>query len=967
MPDKQGKKSSADGVDKLQERIDMLESELERTQSESDSLQRQLKLANAILDNSPSFATVKDNQGRYLLVNKSAQRIIGKSSEEILGKVPSDLYPPEIAEQIHRNDMEVLRTGRAITTEEQLRRDDGKFYYTTKVPLFDSDGEPEGMIGLAVDITKLKLAQQALCDSEELLSAIFNNAVVAMGLGRPDGRILRVNRQALEMFGFEQESEFLGQNLLDLTHPDFKEEHKELVARVSKGEISDSYHVEKKYLRKDGSEFWGDAYLYPTQKVSDGEPIVVVLVVDITERKEASLVLQRRADSERLLSRISSKFIKLDIKETDSGIKKALKEMGEFAGVDRSYVFLLSQVGMTASNTHEWCRQGVEPQIDRLQDLPVEGFGWTLKNILQQRTVVIDNVDEMPLEAEAEKEEYQREDIKSLIIVPLVSGDNVIGLAGLDAVRSQRKWSQDEVTLLQLVGNTIANALVRKRAEQALRDSEERFREMAEMLPQSLLEIDLNGVLTYHNRNAVAQLGYSPEDLRQGFEVLKLVVPEQREQVREYQDRLLKGEYFGLKQFNYRRKDGSTFPALINTVPLWENGVPSGARAVIVDISERQQLEEERRRSANLESVGLLAGGIAHDFNNILASIMGYINMAQIAGTSGEELADYLGSAETAAMRAKSLTQQLLTFSKGGKPVKSTTDVAQLILNSANLSLIGSNVKCDFAIDDALWPAEIDEGQIGQVLNNIIINAKQAMADGGVIKISAGNLMLDERNQTVPLKKGSYLEISISDTGGGIPKKHLDRIFEPYFTTKADGSGLGLATSYSIVVKHDGYIEVDSVAEQGTRFVIYLPASPGKQVSHGSQGGEENYSNGRVLLMDDEPELLEAVAGILEFYGSTVEMAKNGNEALGIYKAALEQDNPFDLVVMDLTIPGGMGGREAIARLLELDPDARAIVSSGYSDDAVLARFESYGFKGAISKPYNHKQLMDLVSKVLRD
>ncbi|MBT4512297.1 MAG: PAS domain S-box protein [Chloroflexi bacterium] len=323
MKDKRDKEDSANGIGKLLERVEQLENELECTRSECNSLSQQLTLANAILDNSPSFATVKDSQGRYVLVNQAAQQIIGKSSEEIVGKTPFDLYPPEIAENVRRDDLEVLSSGKIITTEEKLRRGDGKFYYTTKVPLPGSDGKPKGMIGLAVDITELKQAQQALSDSEELLSAIFNNAVVAIGLGRPDGSIIKVNRQALEMFGFDDESEFLSQNMMDLTHPEFRKQHEELIAKFSRGE-AEPCSYEKKYLRKDGSEFWGEAYLYPTQTVVDGSPIVVVLVMDITKRKEASLVLQRSADSERLLSRISSEFIKLDIKDTDSGIGRAL-------------------------------------------------------------------------------------------------------------------------------------------------------------------------------------------------------------------------------------------------------------------------------------------------------------------------------------------------------------------------------------------------------------------------------------------------------------------------------------------------------------------------------------------------------------------------------------------------------------------------------------------------------------------
>ena len=1088
----------ANGMEKeilrLREKVGQLESELDRTRTQLDLAHHQLKLGSAILDNIPSFATVKDADGRYQLINREAQRIIGKSSAEIAGKLPQEIYPEELAESIHKDDMAVIESGEPITVEERLRLDDERQFLTTKVPLLDSRGQVEGLVGLATDITELKKAQKALSESEELLNAIFRNAVVAIVMVDPDGAIIKGNEQAVKMLGYadeiellglnivddvthpdfrqkssglrqsltdgkietynlekkylrkdgselwcdiyvypimtsekgqkfsvgflvdvterrkaqealreseamlstlfnsagvaivvvrqdttiikankfaweimgyDSEEELLGKKILDITHPDFHDEHKKQWGDSDSG-LPVFYKTEKKYVRKDGSEIWGEVYVYPINSLYQGEQVAVGMTVDVTERKKAVLALEHRVEFERMLAKISSDFIKIDIDAIDDGIRNALAEMGEFAGEDRGFVSLFSPDRKTMDITHEWCREGVVSNRGKLKHMQVSEMHYAMQDILAQRIHINNSVENMPAEYKQEKVFLQSHGIKSAVLIPLVSGGDVIGFTGFNSVHSEKNRSDDDINLLKFMGDTITNALERKRIEQALRVSEERFREMTEMLPVPLLETDTKGMVTYYNRNALKKFGYTAKELRRDFDIFGLILPDEREKAREYLQQLLRGEAAGLRQFSCRRKNGSTFPALLDNAPIVEGGVTVGFRGLVIDISERQQLEEERRRSANLESVGLLAGGIAHDFNNILASITGYINMAQIAGGKGENFEEYLGSAENAAMRAKSLTQQLLTFSKGGEPVKTVVSVASLIMNSADLSLMGSNVKSVFDIDDSLWPAEVDEGQIGQVLNNIIINAKQAMPDGGMLRVSAINLPLDGKKHRVPLKNGDYLKITIADNGPGIPAKYLDKIFDPYFTTKEGGSGLGLATSYSIIVKHDGYVEVESDPKQGTAFTIYLPASPDKSVGEQQSVTEGAYTVGKVMLMDDEVELLEAVANILEFYGSTVEMARDGSEALAKYKAAMEKGKPFDVVVMDLTIPGGMGGRETIEKLLEIDPDARAIVSSGYSEDSVLAQYKLYGFAGAISKPYNHKQLMEAVSKVIR-
>ncbi|MFC1886872.1 PAS domain S-box protein, partial [Thermodesulfobacteriota bacterium] len=360
------------------------------------------------------------------------------------------------------------------------------------------------------------------------------------------------------------------------------------------------------------------------------------------------------------------------------------------------------------------------------------------------------------------------------------------------------------------------------------------------------------------------------------------------------------------------------------------------------DITERKRLEEELLKAQKLESVGILAGGIAHDFNNILTMIIGNVSLAKMQVKPKDEIFDLLHEAETASTRAQTLTKQLLTFAKGGSPLKETASIKEIIEESSLFVLRGSKSRCEFSIAQDLRPVDVDTGQISQVINNIVINADQAMPGGGTIQVAAENLIIEDRHG-LPVKPGGYIKIFITDQGVGIAEKHLSNIFDPYFTTKQEGSGLGLATSYSIIKRHEGHITVESQLGVGTTFHIYLPASdkivPEKEEVKLIKG------HGRILVMDDETSLRKMVGKMLEKLGYESEFAKDGAEAIRMVKEAKESEKPYDAVILDLTVPGGMGGKETIKKLMEINPEIKAIVSSGYSDDPVLSNFQEYGFE----------------------
>ena len=378
------------------------------------------------------------------------------------------------------------------------------------------------------------------------------------------------------------------------------------------------------------------------------------------------------------------------------------------------------------------------------------------------------------------------------------------------------------------------------------------------------------------------------------------------------------------------------------------------------DITEKQRMEKELLKNQKLESIGVLAGGIAHDFNNFLTAIMGNLSLMRLRVRDDEKLSQRIQSAEKAANRAQELTQQLLTFSKGGAPIKKHANLEELVRDSAEFVLSGSNVDYVLEVDNNLWTAEVDAGQISQVIQNIIINANHAMPNGGTIHIKLKNFNYTG-NKSLPIKNGDYVQLLIKDSGIGIPEKYLSRIFDPFFTTKQSGSGLGLATSFSIISKHDGYIDVQSEVGKGTQFLIYLPASkeaPSKEKEIKAQPLKKyGKKNGLILVMDDEDMIREIATELLGQLGYLTIHAADGKQALSLYKKLSDDGKKIDLVIMDLTIPGGMGGKETIAELLKYDSTATAIVSSGYSNDPVMAQYKEYGFKGCLQKPFKLEEL----------
>jgi PAS domain S-box-containing protein len=516
---------------------------------------------------------------------------------------------------------------------------------------------------------------------------------------------------------------------------------------------------------------------------------------------------------------------------------------------------------------------------------------------------------------------------------------------------------------------TIQDITEQKKAEEKLRQSEEFIRNILDTVDEGFIVIDRDYSILTANKAYCRQAGRNYDTVigRPCYEISHRLQRPCYEEGEECAVRHVfkTGEPYAAIH-RHTDSTGAILHVETKAFPIRDStGAVISVIETVNNITEKHLLEEERLKTQKLEAIGTLAGGIAHDFNNLLQGVFGYISMAKLTFDQKERSLAMLAQAEQALHMSVNLTKQLLTFSKGGKPVKTKVSLPSVIENSVKFALSGSRVDYRIMADKNLRTVEADEGQIGQVIQNIVLNADQAMPLGGTIVITTKNVSAP--NPLLPriLKEGNYVEISIQDSGIGIPEPYMEKIFDPYFTTKEKGSGLGLATSYSIIKNHGGAIDVVSRTGVGTTCFIYLPAADAKRESPETSVVPLAIRKGKILVMDDE-ELIRNIAGeMLKALGHTVEFAEHGGVAIEKYLAAREAGNPFDIVILDLTVRGGLGGKETNSRLLAIDSGAKIIVSSGYSDDAAMADHRAYGFAACLTKPYQLDELTKTLNYLL--
>jgi PAS domain S-box-containing protein len=506
---------------------------------------------------------------------------------------------------------------------------------------------------------------------------------------------------------------------------------------------------------------------------------------------------------------------------------------------------------------------------------------------------------------------------------------------------------------------TTANINERKRAEEALRQSESRLRVINENIADTIIMTDSNGRITYINKVAA---GMTMEQVLCAT-VYDFVPPEQKfvveKALSDAFEHGLNSKYVSLgpgPEGTYRNYE-------VNVSPVFGTDKVTAAVFLARDISERMRLEEALHTTQKLESLGILAGGIAHDFNNLMGGIFGYIDNA-LEKTRDEHVIRDLTKAMTTIDRARALTQQLLTFAKGGAPIQKVGKLFPFIEETAQFALSGSTVNCTCESPRDLWPCNFDKNQIGQVIDNIIINAQQAMAMGGTIHLNARNIILSEIEHP-SLPAGNYVKISIKDTGIGIPKEQISRIFDPFFTTKTKGHGLGLATCYSIINRHGGFIDVESELGRGSTFHVYLPACIGTVASDENRSDTPHNGSGTFIIMDDEAVMRETIHDMFGSFGYTVVCTENGQDAIDLFIKERTEKRTVAGMIFDLTVPGAMGGKAAVTEIRKIDPDIPVFVVSGYAEDPVMKEPSKHGFTASICKPFRKAELSEMLNKYM--
>jgi len=838
-----------------------------------------------------------------------------------------DYFHPDDRNRIFGKNGELARACKSLVgnksfllVEYRLRKADGSYCWLRdqSTLYFGTDGQIESIVGTAYDITEQKLAESRLLKSEETFRTLFStmqegfayHEVICNDRGEvTDYRYLDINPAFERLTGLQREKT-IGRTVREVI-PSI-EEH--WIADFGRVALTGKAAEIENYVEELDRYYRARAYSPERGKFA-------VVFTEITEQKKLTRALQEHEAELRVLFESSQAGI---ILVDPSGILTvANQRMAEMFG------YSMAELTGTPypSLVHPEQRSSGEELM---------------------RKLLTGEVDHVTIERR-----YLRKD-----------GTEFWGYL------SGRRKEDEEGRLISLVGH-ITDITELKQSEEALKSSESKFRTLVECSNDVIFVLDANGVFRFASPAWEKHFGF-PVDVIIGREFAPFVHPDDALLCAEHlQQVLTTGQGGTSPPYRVKHADGSWRHFIANGTPYTDISGAIRYLGIARDFTEQKQAEEERlnleRQLLNaqkLESLGVLAGGIAHDFNNILTAIMGNISYARMELKPSQHAYEPLARAEKAAKRAAGLAKQLLVFAKGGEPVKKLISLQQTVHDAVSLVLSGSSVEAVTDLPVDLHTVNADEGQMSQAFHNIIINAVQAMPDGGRLTVSGKNVALSEGN-SLDLAAGDYVKISFTDTGCGIAAEDMGKIFDPYFTNKTGGSGLGLASTYTIIIKHAGQIAVSSSPGRGTTFTIFLPScdEPVNEEFLPLPATESVQQVFSILVMDDDEMVRELATITLKRFGYRVTCCDNGAAAVALYRIAREEGMPFSLVIMDLTIPGGMGGVEAARQILAFAPEAKLIVSSGYSDDPVMANFSDYGFCASLEKPYNVEEIARILQQ----
>ena len=818
-----------------------------------------------------------------------------------------------------------------------------------------------------ITITAQQKTEKALAESEACFHTIFDSVNEAIVIQDPvSGTILGVNDKMRSMFGITHEEACR----LTLGELGADEAQHDIGNRLGKGSVGNTNVFEWMAKDKTGRLFWVEVNMQAA--LIDGQNRLLLTMRDIDRRKQ----------SEERLAKLKDCFLGFST-EPQENINRLTAICGELMGAACALYNRL-ETGMLQTMAH-WnappdfklvdhadghlCTDVIKRGGDQLfciQNLPETSYAESDPNVMRYN---LHTYLGMPVRCSGIyigslcvvfQEEFSPDEEDRKLMGILASAVGVEEERSRAAEQLRKAHAELETRVLERTAELaraneqlVIDIAERKRAEESLWKSENVLRRVFDAIPDLLSVIGRD--LRIIRSNWHGGYEYVPAEVRNRSPYCyQAYYPGQDKPCESCHtlDVFRSGKPVAREKYNPRIGivEAHAYPVFDDM------GNVAMVVEIIRDVTDRKRLENEIRNAHKLESLGVLAGGIAHDFNNLLTGILGNISLAKVLINPPDKAYKRLDEAEKAVWRARDLTQQLLTFSKGGAPVKKTASIEQIVMDSASFVLRGSNVRCEFAIPPSVWPVEADEGQMNQVINNLIINSDQAMPEGGIIRVRIENHIVGP-NDGLAVKEGRYVKISIDDHGIGIPEEHLQKIFDPYFSTKQKGSGLGLATVYSIINSHDGHIKVESKVGVGTTFHIYIPASENLPPAETLQIETPKGGSGKILVMDDEEVIREVASEILGHLGYSVVVCCDGIETIEEYQKAKEKGEPFAAVIMDLTVPGGMGGKETMKRLLEIDSEVVGIVSSGYCNDPILAHYREYGFSGVVAKPYNMEEL----------
>ncbi|GJQ57242.1 MAG: hypothetical protein SCALA701_00430 [Candidatus Scalindua sp.] len=920
---------------------------VQRTEELKDSEAKYRKLIETAND---AIFVSEAETGIIIDANKRAEELIGFPLEEIIGMHKKELHPEGEYAYYERIFYEQAYQGSAISENIVVINKDGiRIPVEVSASAFEWGGK-RFLHGIFRDITERKRANEQI----HKLSHAIDHSTSVVVITDIRGNIEYVNPKFTELTSFTRD-EAIGKNPRVLKTPNTPPElYRELWKTILSG---NEWRGEFCNRKKGGDLYWESASISPVRNAENVITHFIAIKEDITEKKRA----ESRMSTQHMVTKILAESG--SIREASPKILQAICTALEW---DFGEIWLINQEDNVLSVSDFWHKPSrvfdefitVTKQISFPSKIGLPGRVWEISKPVWIEDVIRDT--NFPRTAVAEKE-----GLHGAFGVPITNGNEVLGTICFFS-HDIRQPDKDLLEMMVAIGIQIGLFIKRKQSDQLLKESEEKYRRLVETA-QDAIVCDLNGAITVWNKSAEKIFGYSQCEIKD--QPVTIIIPERyKKAYKAGVERLTKtGDVMGkqtMVEVTGRTKEGRAIPLEMSlSFQIIKKG-EYFCTAIFRDLTEKQLIQKELTKIQRLESLGLLAGGIAHDFNNYLAGIMGNIALAKMDTDKREKAYDKLVEAEKAILRTRNLVFQLLTFSKGGAPIMQTASIKEIIRESIAFCLRGSNATGQCSFPDNLWPVKIDEGQIGQVINNLIINADQAMPQGGNIKVWAENITLDTK-EIPTLKKGNYVKITVQDQGVGIPDGKIQEVFDPFFTMKERGNGLGLSVCYSIIKKHGGYICVESQIGSGTSFIIYILASEKAILKNEERGDDRLEGAGKILVVDDNEHFRITTGELLKSIGYDVDLACDGNEAITLYREAMELEEPFDVVILDLTIPGGMGGERAIKELLKIDPDVKAIVSSGYSNDQIMSNYREYGFRGIVTKPFEVQDLNNTLRGII--